>query len=186
MGNLVPILCMLPLAALGTLLMVRQHSVTPLGIILCLLALTVGWFAVNWFGFFGNSQLKVAIQRKVLAKAGRDASRGIFVGFARPSYVGLLDAHEDLGFLFLDETSLEYLGEIHQITINREDIKAVRYRANVHSALGLGRWISIEALHKGKPVRLLVEPREARTLLGNKKRGKDLRRELEDWRKTRV
>jgi hypothetical protein len=183
MGNLIPLLCMLPFAAFGVYHMLAWQSVTPIGVSFCVLALVVGWLAVNQFGFFGNQKLKQEIQLKVLAKAGRDASSGIFVGFARPSYMGLLDAHEDLGFLFLEEDGLEYLGELHHVSLSRADVLGVRYRANVHSTLGLGRWVSIEARHKGKPVRLLVEPREAKTLLGNRKSGTTLKREIEAWRK---
>jgi hypothetical protein len=161
----------------------QAGEITLTGVVLCFLALVVGWFAVNQFGFFGNATLKQEIQRSVLPKAGKDASNGMFVGFARPSYVGLLDAHEDLGYLFLGE-ALEYVGELHQVTIAKADIIGVRYRANIHSALGLGRWISIDARHKGKPVRVLVEPREAATLLENRKRGVALRTEIEKWRKS--
>ncbi|HVT12165.1 MAG TPA: hypothetical protein VHE55_07850 [Fimbriimonadaceae bacterium] len=184
MGNLIPILCMLPFGLVGTLLMVKAHEVTAVGVVLCVLALVVGWLAVNQFGFFGNAKLRREIQRKVLAKAGKDASGGTFVGFARPSYIGLLDAHEDLGFLFVGAESLEYLGEQHQVSVAKADVKGVRFRANVHSLLGLGRWVSIEAIHKGKPVRLLVEPREEATLLGNRKRGTRLRKEIEEWRRS--
>ena len=95
----------------------------------------------------------------------------------------MLDAHEDLGFLFLDETSVEYIGESHHVTISRKDVTGVRYRPNFHSTLGLGRWVSIEAIHQGKPVRVLVEPREASTLLGNRKRGTELKKKIEEWRK---
>lgn len=185
MGNLIPLLCMAPFAGLGAFFLSRDGLASVPGILLCSAALVVGWFAVNQFGFFGNAILKREIGRKVLPKAGRDASSGTFVGFARPAYMGLLDAHEDLGFLFLTPESLEYVGEIHQVSIQRGEVKEVGYRGNVHSALGLGRWVSIEAEHKGKPVRLLVEPREAKTLLGNKKLGIDLRRRIEQWRKTR-
>ena len=183
MGNLIPIVCMAPFALVGTFLMVRGHAVTPVGIALCLLALVTGWLAVNQFGFFDNARLRREIAKKSLAKVGRDASGGIFVGFARPSYVGLLDAHEDLGFFFLDEHSLEYLGELHQVSLDRNDVLGVRYRPNIHSTLGLGRWVSIDAMHKGKPIRVLVEPREHTTLLENRKRGSELKAKLEEWRK---
>jgi hypothetical protein len=181
MGNLIPLLCMLPFAIGGTILMVTAQEVTTVGVLLCFVALVVGWFAVNQFGFFGNAYLKQEIQRRVLAKAGKDASKGIFVGFARPAYMGLLDAHEDLGYLFLGGETLEYVGELHQVSLAKADIIGVRYRANIHSALGLGRWVSIDARHKGKPVRVLVEPREASSLLENRKRGAELRARIEKW-----
>jgi hypothetical protein len=183
MGNLIPLAFMLPLAITGVVTMIQDQEITPLAIGFCVGALVVGWIAVDLFGFFGNATLKREIQKKVLPKAGRDASGGTFVGFARPSYSGLLDAHEDLGYLFLTDNSLEYVGEIHQVSIPRKDILAVRYRPNIHSALGLGRWVSVEAMHEKKPVRVLVEPREARTLLGNKRVGTELRKKIDAWRK---
>jgi hypothetical protein len=188
MGNLLPFLAMLPFEAIGGFLVYRYivsdtTSSIVLGTVLLLVGPVVGWLTVNRFGFFGNESLRREIQKKVLAKAGKDASSGIFVGFARPSYVGLLDAHEDLGFLFLGSETLEYLGEVHQVSIPRKDVKGVGYKANIHSALGLGRWISIDAVHKAKPVRVLVEPREFKTLLANKKRGAKLKREIDEWRK---
>src|SRR5690348_1714143 len=100
MGNLIPLFCLLPLVVAGVLLMVKAGSATTLGVALCTGGLLIGWAAVNQFGFFGNDALQKEIKRTVLGKATRDASKGIFVGFARPAYVGLLDAHEDLGFLF--------------------------------------------------------------------------------------
>jgi hypothetical protein len=182
MGNVIPVLCMLPFAGVGIYLMVREEEITWPGVGLCAGALAVGWFEVNLFGFFGNSRMRREIIRKVLAKAGRDASDGTFVGFAQPSYVGLLDAHEDLGFLFLDKDSLEYFGEVHRVTLLKSEVQGVRYRPNVHTALGLGRWVSVEAKQNGKPVRLLIEPRESNTLLANRRLGKELRTRIEEWR----
>ena len=183
MGNLIPVFFMLPFVVAGVIHMVREEDFTWLGIGLCGGGLFLGWMTVNQFGFFGNANLKREIVKRVLSKAGRDASGGVFVGFARPSYVGILDAHEDLGFLFLDKNSIEYIGEVHHVSIPRGDVLGVRYRPNIHSALGLGRWVSVEAKQNGEPVRLLIEPREARTLLGNKRRGKQLRAKIEAWRK---
>lgn len=183
MGNLIPLVCMLPFAVAGAFLLIKAQDITVAGVGLCLAALIIGWLAVNQFGFFGNAALRRDIQRKVLAKAGKDASKGIFVGFARPSYVGVIDAHEDLGFLFIGKEGLEYIGELHHVTVSRGDVLGVRYRANIHSTIGLGRWVSIDAKHEGKNVRILVEPREAATLLGNKRRGTELKKQISDWRK---
>lgn len=183
MGNLVPLMCVLPFAISGAALLYRYGVTSLLGLSLCVLALVVGWIAVNAFGLWGNRALKAELAKKLLAKAGRNASDGIFVGFARPAYMGLLDAHEDLGFLFIDPEGLEYVGEIHHVTLDKSDVKGVRYRGNIHALMGLGRWVSIEAVHKGKPVRVLVEPREYGSLLKNKQRGTALREDLEKWLK---
>lgn len=183
LGNLIPLALMLPLAITGVVTIIQDQQITPLALGLCAGSLAIAWVGVALFGFVGNPGLKQSIQRKVRPKSGRDASAGTFVGFARPSYHGVLDAHEDLGFLFLSEDAVEYFGELHQISIPRKDVLGVRFRANIHSALGLGRWVSIEGRHEKKPIRLLVEPREAWTLIGNLRRGTTLRREVENWLK---
>lgn len=183
LGNLIPILCMVPFALAGGALMLRAHRIDALGVGLCALSLVVGWFAVNRFGLFGNESLHREIARRVLAPIGKNASEGVFVGFARPAYLGLLDAHEDLGFLFMGEETIEFVGERHHAILRREEVRTVRFRPNVHSALGLGRWVSVEGIHKGKAVRLLIEPREEPTLLANRKRGANLRSQIQDWTK---
>jgi hypothetical protein len=47
--------------------------------------------------------------------------------------------------------------------------------------LGLGRWISLEGVADGKPIRLLIEPRERPTLLGNLLFSKALAGRLRRW-----
>jgi hypothetical protein len=68
------------------------------------------------------------------------------------------------------------------VTLLKSEVQGVRYRPNVHTALGLGRWVSVEAKQNGKPVRLLIEPRESNTLLANRRLGKELRTRIEEWR----
>jgi hypothetical protein len=58
----------------------------------------------------------------------------------------------------------------------------VRYRPNVHTLLGLGRWISIEGEVHGRPIRLRVESRVRDTMLGNLALGPWLRDSIERWR----
>lgn len=181
MGNLVPLACMAPFGIAGALVMMRAREVTLVGVALWVAGLVAGWLAVNRFGFYGNAAMKRELQRRLLAKAGRDASSGTFVGFARPSYTGLLDAHEDLGFLFLDAEQLEYIGEVHHVKFTRAQALGARFRPNIHSALGLGRWVGIDASVDGKPIRLLVEPREHPTLLANRRLGAELRAAIDDW-----
>lgn len=183
MGNLMPLLLVLPFEMVGVFLMLRTHTVTVAGVVTCVLGLCAGWVSVNLFGLYGNKRLRADLARKVLPKENKNASDGVFVGFATPAYMGALDAHEDLGFLFIEPEQLHFHGEDHHVTISRSDVKLIRKRANIHSFLGLGGWVSVEAVVKGKPVRLLVEPRAADTLLGNVKHARDLRRNLEEWLK---
>lgn len=182
LGNLIPILCVLPFVILSGIFVWVQRGVGVVPIVIGLAGIVVGWLAVNQFGLIGNAELRTALQRKLLAKASKNATSGIFVGFARPTYMGLLDAHEDLGFLFIEEDRVEYCGEQYHVLMHRWEIKNIRFRPNVHTYLGLGRWISIEGTVLNKPVRLLIEPRQSATLFGNRQRSRELRAKLEAWR----
>ena len=45
----------------------------------------------------------------------------------------------------------------------------------------LGRWVSLEGKSGGKEIRLLIEPRERTTLLGNRLYGTRLLHRLKKW-----
>ncbi|MFM9872119.1 MAG: hypothetical protein ACKVQS_01485, partial [Fimbriimonadaceae bacterium] len=62
----------------------------------------------------------------------------------------------------------------HQIELDWGSITNVRKRANIHSLLGLGGWVSVEAMVGEKAVRLQIEPRVKATHWGNSR----LRRKL--------
>ncbi len=182
LGNLIPVLCALPLIIAGAAWMIATKKITPPPILLCAAGLVVGWLAVNKFGLWGNAAMKQELARKLLAKLGLNASDCTFVGFATPSYIGTLDAHEDLGFLAVLDDQIEFHGEDHNVSLTKNSVREIRRRANIHTLLGLGGWVSIEAELSGKPVRLLVEPRHANTLLGNKKVAKALMVDLTRWK----
>lgn len=141
-----------------------------------------GWAATNLLGLFDNAAMRAQMEA-MWARAGGDRARPRwFVGMARPKYRGLLDPHEDVGFLVLGEDALEFFGEEVRVSVGRDEIARVRYRANMHSWVLLGRWVSIEGETAGVQFRLLVEPRERSTLLGNLMFGSELRARLEAWR----
>lgn len=105
----------------------------------------------------------------------------VFVGFASPAFRNALDAHEDIGFLEFHDDKLVFRGDSKQVELPRAAIKSASLRANIHSWLFLGGWVSIDGEIEGKPVRLLVEPRERGTLLGNRRLRKGLRQRVQDW-----
>lgn len=166
MGNLAPLAVSLPF---GIMAFVRYDPTLPIQrwIGWAVAFLLNGWLSTNWMGLWGNAAMKSELERR-LAKELPPPSDRIFVGFARPSYRGLLDPHEDVGFLFTDDSAIHFLGEIHRVSVLRSAVTSVRVRSNIHTWLGLGGWISIEGEEGGKPFRLLVEPRERSTLLGNR------------------
>ena len=57
---------------------------------------------------------------------------------------GLVDAHEDVGYLLFRGDELLFLSETRTIRILRSQVNSAQFRSNVHSLLGLGRWISID------------------------------------------
>lgn len=140
-----------------------------------------GWLAVNFFGLFENVRMKAQLER-ILAAKGETLTEPIFVGFATPRYSSALDPHEDVGFLSLAPDRLRFVSETRVVEVPKAAISLVRLRGNVHTLLGLGRWVSVEGTIDGKAIRFLMEPRQFRTLLRNKKYAKALAKRLNEWR----
>lgn len=121
------------------------------------------------------------LERILDAQGKKPNGEKIFVGFATPKYTSALDAHEDVGFLVIDPDNLRFLSETREVDIPRSSIKEVRTRPNVHTLLLLGRWVSVEGEMDGRPIRLLVEPRQHRTLLRNRGESRMLVKRLQVW-----
>ncbi|MFQ3587158.1 MAG: hypothetical protein SNJ76_05790 [Fimbriimonadaceae bacterium] len=132
-------------------------------------------------GLYDNEAMRRESEARLAARGGDKPGERYFVGFARPSYTGLLDPHEDVGFLIVHADRLEFLGERHDLVVDRSRIESIRFRRSIHSWVGLGRWVSIEGAIEGKPFRMLVEPREMGTLRANRRFGSRLRKRLQDW-----
>ena len=143
----------------------------------------VTWLAVNLIGLLGNAGMRDEISRRMHEKRPFDQNERYFVGFASPGYKNALDSHEDVGFLTVFEDHLEFYGGENEAVIPLSAVKGVTFRKNPHSWALLGRWVSVEAEIEGKPIRLLVEPREKATLLGNRAFSVQLRERLESWAK---
>ncbi|ARU41861.1 hypothetical protein CCB80_12210 [Armatimonadetes bacterium Uphvl-Ar1] len=171
-GNLIPVLLSFPLLGLSVQEIVR-FGVTPKGILLGLAFFVVGWMGVNFLGLFGNRGLRHAIEMRFKDEYEYDKSERFFAGFSRPGKYGLLDPHEDLGFLVFRDEELEFFGEVHHVSLPYSAIKGVGKRANIHSLLGLGGWVAVDAEVGGKLVRLQVEPRVKATHWGNSRLRKE-------------
>ncbi len=181
MGNLVPIALALPPAVFGVWTIVSAGQVSTSAVLWISAMPVLGWLAVNRFGLFENSAMREQMRRRLMAAKEDLGQARWFVGFSRPGHSGLLDAHEDVGFLIEREDALEFIGDTHRVRLPRASITRVRFRPNPHALLLLGRWVSVEGLLEGQPVRLLVEPRERDTMLGNRVVGKALRKRIEAW-----
>jgi len=172
MSNLVPALVFVPIFSTGIFLFQQDRAI--LAVMCFALSVVLGLFAVNLLGLYQNRKMHAELKPLV---HGRSEPLW-FVGIGKPGAVGALDPHEDLGFLLLTATGVEFIGELSHYQIPYTDIFGVSYRTNAHSLVGLGRWVAIEGRHDGRKFRLLVEPRTHPTLLQNKREGARLTAEL--------
>jgi len=163
-----------PFGVVGLLLMYRSGEVLGLGLAVFAISPIALWLAVNWLGLFENTAMRRALDRRT---EDLPATRW-FVGAATPSFVGWIDPHEDVGFLWMDARNIGFTGERYRIEIPRHAVTQIRFRPNVHSMIGLGRWVSIEAVIDGRPAQLRIEPREANTLWGNRRLSRTIRDRL--------
>ncbi|HQU19670.1 MAG TPA: hypothetical protein PLA92_11545, partial [Fimbriimonadaceae bacterium] len=138
----------------------------------------VAWVGMCLLGLAGNESMRGQLIRLLKLPPPTHEESRWFVGFSRPSHFGLLDPHEDIGFLRLTPTAIRFEGERYRVEIPTPAGERVRFRANAHSWVGLGRWISIEGTLEGQKIRMLVEPRERATLLGNLILSGEIRRRL--------
>jgi hypothetical protein len=144
--------------------------------------IAAAWVLLALLGFFGNGAMRKEMGRRLHIERAFDKTPRFFVGFARPTYKSALDAHEDVGFLLLHPDRIEFWGSEVKVSIDRRDVTGARFRPNTHTIVGLGRWVSIEAVVGEKPVRLLVEPRVKSTLIGNLIFSRKLLRAIQDWK----
>lgn len=141
----------------------------------------VGWIAVNFLGLYQNRAMHKEMEMRLRSERPNPPYRRYFVGMATPVFRGILDPHEDVGFLLLQPDKIEFFGERIRVEIARAEVKQIRVRPNVHSLIGLGRWVSIEAEVEGKEARLMVELRQRPTLLGNLLMSRTLVKKLRKW-----
>ena len=173
-GNLLPILIAAPFGVIGLIVMYRSGEVLGPGLAVFAVSPVALWLGVNWLGLFENAAMRRTLERRT---EGLPETRW-FVGAATPSFVGWIDPHEDVGFLWMDTQKIGFTGERYRIEIPRAAITAIRFRPNIHTMIGLGRWVSIEAIIDGRPAQLRIEPREARKLWGNRRLSRVIRDRL--------
>lgn len=181
LGNLVPALFWFPLAAFGVYQVAKQGQFLGSGLYFLIGSTLIGWLAINQFGFFENHRMRRQLELILSAQKNEINGEFIFTGFATPKYSSMLDAHEDVGFLKILPDRLLFISELRHLEILKADIVEVGFRPNVHSVLGLGRWVSIDAKSGEKRIRLLVEPREKNTMLASSRFGSRLVARLREW-----
>jgi hypothetical protein len=160
--------------------MAKNGQIVGLGLWCLIAASVLGWIAVNFLGLWENRRMRRQLARILDAK-GEKVTDAPFVGIATPSYSSVLDPHEDVGFLKFEPGRLVFQSETRRLELDRPGLRKVKFRSNVHTLLGLGRWVSIEGEIEGKPIRLQVEPRERPTLLANMLYSKNLLMRIQRW-----
>jgi len=184
-GNLIPVVLVLPLLWLA-IQETSRYGLTVKGALLGLAFIVCGWFSVNFIGLIGNGGLRRKMDFRYRNTFPEDHSKRYFVGFSRPGKHGLLDPHADLGWLVFLDSGLSFWGEDHQIELPWDVIESVSKRRNIHSWLGLGGWIAIDAVIGGKKMRLQVEPRVKPTHWGNNKLRTQLIKEILEFRNAKT
>ncbi|MBL8048813.1 MAG: hypothetical protein JNJ45_09030 [Chthonomonas sp.] len=181
LGNAVPGLFCLPLLVAGILHFNPQKPFSGWPIYMILFVI-VGWFAVSLFGFWNNDGLRQGVARQVDRRYPPNGEKPVdrhFVGVARPSYRNILDPHEDVGFLLMHDDRLQFVGDQLDLEFPWTTFSSVRGRANTHTWLGLGRWISLEGTGPDDlPIRLMIEPRERNFIPANWSVNRKLRAEI--------
>lgn len=161
--------------------MVENDAILGKGLWLVCGGVALGWIGLNLFGLPGNAFMRRELKRELMAKGVDFTDPHYFVGFASPRFFNMLDAHEDIGFLFLHPESLEFVGEANRVKVPKSEVRQAKFRPNVHTWVALGRWISIDCIRSNKRYRLNVEPRERNFLLMNLFAGGAMRRQIQVW-----
>jgi len=183
LGNLIPAIVWLIPTTYGLAVMATSRILLGPGLILLGVSTVLGWLALNSFGLFENLLMQKELEQILKNRKDAPAPESWFVGLTTPKYRGLLDAHEDVGFLEILPDRLSFTSETRRLEFLATEVRSVRYRVNVHSLVLLGRWVSVEGVSAGKPVRMLLEPRERPTMLGNFRESGVLFGRLSKWAK---
>lgn len=99
LGNLVPAIVWLIPAAYGLIVMATTRVLLGPGLALLAVSTVLGWLALNSFGLFENLQMQKELEQILKNRREEIPAESWFVGLTTPKYRGLLDAHEDVGFL---------------------------------------------------------------------------------------
>lgn len=185
MGNLIPFLFWLPPTAYGFVQILQKQDYLGEGLWWMLAGLFCGWLGVNFSGVQVNRHMETELRKRLEFRRENLGAQRWFVGFASPKFAGVLDAHEDVGFLVLDQDEIRFVSDTRKIRVRRDDVERVRFRPNVHTMLGMGGWISIEGHSADVPFRLLIEPRVHGQMLLNFSMSRSLRKKLTEFVRTK-
>ena len=183
MGNLIPFLFWAPFSLIGLALLFIRHDYR-LSIALLAIGQIAGWLALNYTGLFNNKQFKIAGRTRFEAAFPGFKGEAIFVGFAKPNHKSMLDPHQDLGYLGINESEMVFAGEDGKFSLDRRSITGIKKSASIHTLLAMGGWIRVDASTDDKPITIYFEPREKGTLIGNNRYRKKMVGRLREWKAT--
>lgn len=181
MGNVMPLIVAGPLLAFGLWWMYRAGKVGGAGLYFLGAAVVVGWFMLNWFGLYQNAAMKQQMSWRLGESLKDLPSRRYFVGVASPNFRGMIDPHEDVGYLLIYKDRIDYYGESMRASFRRSEVRGFETRPNIHSAIFMGGWVVIRAERDGKPLELRIEMREKPFLRSNRALNRMLLRRLKSW-----
>lgn len=156
MGNLVPLA--------GALFATLVAAGLGLGIWSLIVGVSVGIPLISRYGFWENRQIREELE-------SRFPHGGELVGFVYDRSADFLDAHAEVGLLYLPPGCIVLCTEHRTLRLPLNDKTAFGRKFNIHAAVGLGGWISIEnAGHRP----LLIESRAKDTMFAAKRCTNDL------------
>ncbi|MBI1755808.1 MAG: hypothetical protein HYR64_01710 [Fimbriimonas ginsengisoli] len=183
MGNLAPASIWLPLTAAGVIVIMRPVRWAAVGLWLLASGQVLAWLALNFVGLYENRAMRAALEREFLILKPGFRGWRLFAGYASEGYSSVLDPHEDLGYLLLTPDGIEFIGDSRRLVIRRNQVLRIFRKPNVHTFVGLGGWVCVEALEAGHPRVHRFEPRQRDSLLGNFLLLGGLKRRLTNWLK---
>ena len=180
-GNLAPFLAGLPFFTAGIFVFHAKHQLLGPGLFVFALGVIVAGVSLNWLAMISSRTLEMQFQIWHPESMNRLPKDRWFVGYSQPGYAALLDPHQDVGYFFISDDRLGFIGEIFDIHIAREDIESVSTAINPHSLIGLGGFIAIHGKSDGKPIELRIEQRNKSTLFQNKRESRSLLNQIQLW-----
>lgn len=169
-GNIAPMAAGIPFFVIGFFLALKDHHFGIPSLTWLLLGVLTPAVALNWLALVGNEALKSDFYARHSRAFIHDSTeQSLFFGAATEGFKSWLDPHEDIGFLTLSDRSIHFYGEKLHFEIKGMDIKGLGWKANPHSLLGLGGFISLTWSQGHEIKTTYLESRDKKSLSANRK-----------------
>lgn len=179
LSNVLPVIPFFPFPFIAVWL--ESHGYMEVAVVVWVASPLVLWSSINFLALAFNESIKRRLKPLAFSMQSGPVMRTWFVGFALPHRRQMIHPHYDVGWLQLYSDEIVFVGERERTGLKKSEITGIGFSANIHTLLGLGRWMVIDGRTSTGRVRLLIEPRECRTLLGNLRLGKRMVAEIRRW-----